>query len=302
MARANRIANINKIPISNLFIFVAVTATETQYTNLRAWLKAHKPDYNTGLALLLSYADKPALYKQLSEYRDAKKLRQVIQMLFDKVKEKMPVATQPPNPLPAISGMKQEGELKAEQAEVYVQEPKRWKPTASSVLRAPSPETGEGNTAPRGKVEQELHREWVGLLKQIEDLKQKLFFIGRDAVTGKPNAKLSKDEKEQRKEISRMLVGKGGLNEQCLKNRDALRYYGEFGKLPERTRIEVPAMERKVEGDVYLLKENARKQASKLRAKIRKDPKHKSAPEWNQKLLKEEDDLKFYQSKMNGSK
>lgn len=243
---------------------------EAQYTNLNTWLNTRKPDYNTGLALLLSYSNKPALYAQLSEYKDVKLLSVVLKGLMNDAKEKITPTTAP-------------------QA---LNEP---------ITEATEPSVVRVAGVPNDKVLQQLHNEWIDLLKQIGDLRQKYYFIGRDASTGKPKNKMTTDEKAQRKEIARLLVGKGGLNEQCLENRDAKRYYEEFGRLPERKRVELKPEERKVEGDVYLLKENARKLVGKLKGKIKKAG-DKPNPDWLVNLAKAEDDLKFYQSKMDGSK
>ncbi len=245
---------------------------DSQYTNLCNWLNARKPDYNAGLALLLSYTNKPALYKQLSTYKNEIQLRSVIARLLEDTKSKMHATSS--------------------QASISA-------PVLPEASKEPSSPITASVSAPRDKIEAQLHKDWVSLLKQIEDLKQKLYFIGRDAGTGKPNRILTDAEKDQRKEICRLLVGTGGLNSQCLENRAAVNYYRSTGMVPVLKKIVLAPEERKVEGDLYLLKENSRKLVSKLKSKIQKGGSQEDLAEWQSKLQTAEADLKFYQSKMN---
>jgi hypothetical protein len=260
---------------------MSATKYDNAYAQLKDWLNALKPDYNQGLALLLSYCDKPALHEQFTMHRSPAKLYDVLLQLFKEVKEKHQQAARQ-LPAPAVNAV-------------------------PVVTPAKRPTSGPPITA-------ELDREWVELIKQIEDRKQNLFYLGRDASTGEKQKALTTEQKEQRRLIAKMLVGPGGLNEQCLRNRDAKGYFQTFGVLPERS-LKAPAAARQASnsGDVYLLKENCRKRVAKLKSKIKaaneniataSDAKriHLSTMifKWEAELAKEQANLNAYKSKSDG--
>lgn len=201
------------------------------YKELVTWLNDNRPDYDEGLAILMSYEDKPALCAQLRQYKNPTKLRESLVKLFEKVKTKMA------NPVPD----------KKEVRKILVEVKK------------------DPEAVPKDKVLRELHIEGIGVMKEIDSVKGTLYMIGRNPAS-EQTMPLSDEDIKQRFTLARILVGDGGLNDKWKKIQANKVYYNTTGEVPVvvSTKTEIV-----VTGD-YLEKENCRKQISKLKRKISK--------------------------------
>lgn len=214
---------------------------------LQAWLNETHPEYNEGLALLNSYADKPMLFKQLTEYRNPQKLYDSLMALYKTAKEKAA------NPLP---------------------EKKEVKEIIKEIQKAPS-------EVPKDKILKQLHFQHIQNAKEVDSIKGKLYSIGRHPVTDETSP-LSEDEKKQRLALAKMLVGKGGLNDKWKQLNAARDYYTQTGELPLVAAMAEPTIP--ITGDLYKQQENCRKQISRLKGKIAAAKKELASADENGRL------------------
>lgn len=135
-------------------------------------------------------------------------------------------------------------------------------------LHKPEPKGTKAKTKPTVSVEYkndspELKNDRIAIAKRIDSIKSTLFSIGRNPLTDKP-LELSATKKQQRLALAKLLVGNEGLHERFINNLVAARHFREYGTLPEKEE----EVQISVSGDIYLMKENCRKQCSRLATKI----------------------------------
>lgn len=161
---------------------------------LEEWLNTKRPDYNDGLAILMSYEDKPMLCKQLQQYRNPDKLYESLMKLFTKVKEKNS------NPVPEKKEVKQ-------------------------ILQEVRKNPGD---VPKDKVLRDLHYQSILCIKEIDSLKGTLFMLGRNPAT-ESTMPLSDNDIKQRLAVAKMLMA---ANERHKKIAAAKDYYLSTGEVP----------------------------------------------------------------------
>lgn len=239
---------------------------------LEKWLNEKRPDYQDGLAILMSYEDKPMLCKQLQQYNNPEKLYESLMKLFARVKGK--AATQVPD---------------KKVVKVILEEARK-----------------NPSDVPKDKVLKELHSQGIMCLKEIDSVKSQLYMLGRNPAT-ESTMPLSDGDMKQRLAIAKLLVGDEGLNDRWNKINASQEYYKSTGELP----IVAPKAEIIVTGD-YKEQENCRKLISKLKGKISKATnKLPSADEknrmsiltnvnvWEAQLKSEEAKMELIKSKAN---
>ena len=119
---------------------------------LQTWLNENHPDYQEGLAILMSYADKPALCKQLEQYHNPKKLYDSLFKLYELAKEKAA------NTIPTKSEARE---------------------TVGAILEV----ARQSGTAPvKDKTIIGINQQVAQKIKEIDSLKATLFSIGRGGV------------------------------------------------------------------------------------------------------------------------
>lgn len=248
---------------------------------IRQYLNTPKASYAEGVALLQSYGNKPATCELLLQHQDKPKLLNLLNALF--------------------------AEMETADAPVAVNATVTKKPV--SIIFTP-----QENLPVRSPGETQLYGELKQGIKQIDAIKQNLFFIGRNPATGEERP-LTKQEEEHRLELAKMLVGKSGLNDTTIELMEDIRYLRTYGKPRKKESSEDAAPAPIGDGDVYLKKENARKQCSKLRGKVRDgeakmknmqgDALEKMSSKvaaWRQELKAQEEILESLKALFDGSK
>ena len=200
------------------------------YNALETWLNANRPDYNEGLAILMSYEDKPALCTQLQQYKNPQKLYESLEKLFEKVKAKRT------NP---------------------IHEKKEVRQILNEVKKNPE-------AVPADKVLRDLHMQGISCMKEIDSVKGTLYMLGRNPAN-EQTMPLSDEIIKQRLAVAKILAGDGGLNDKWTRINAMKDYYQRTGEMPL---VAEAKNENVITGDLYRAKENCRKQISKLKGKI----------------------------------
>lgn len=233
-----------------------------------SYLNQEAPDFVEGVSLLQSYSNKTATCALLLENRDAVKLNKLLrQVLLD-----MPAAQVPSKPV-EVSAIAQE---------------------VKSAVKMP---------AAKGSLEEALLKKFSDSLREINSLKTRLFYIGRDAEGNE--LPLSKLQEEERFTLSRKIFA---INNESLELLKDLKHYQLTGQIRERENFTVEAPLKKVNPSDYKGKENCRKAVAKLKGKIAEAEKlitstsnkkqleklSRKISEWKVKLFNKENELKQY--------